>query len=84
MSDPCTALPPAPDLAPGARAPSVLDAPARPRRVSALRAVVRLLVVLQVAVPAVLFLARVDEPSRGQLPFGWQMHSSCWGAEPAC
>ena len=39
-----------------------------------------------VVVPTVLLLVRWDDPSRGQIPFGWQMHSSCWGAvdDPSC
>lgn len=39
-----------------------------------------------VLVPAALLVARWDDPSRGQIPFGWQMHTSCWGAtdDPQC
>jgi hypothetical protein len=27
--------------------------------------------------------ARVDEPARGQVNLGWQMHTFCWG-DPRC
>lgn len=33
-----------------------------------------------ILVPLVLLIVRWEDPSRGQLPFGWQMHTSCWGA----
>ena len=38
--------------------------------------VVALAVVL---VPTLLLIVRWENPSRGQIPFGWQMHTSCWG-----
>lgn len=33
-----------------------------------------------VIVPALLLILRWEDPSRGQIPFGWQMHTSCWGS----
>jgi hypothetical protein len=44
------------------------------------------LISLQVLVPSVLLALRWSDPSLGPLPFGWQMHTNCWGAEadPAC
>ena len=33
-----------------------------------------------VLVPAVLLVLRWESPSRGPIPFGWQMHTSCWDA----
>jgi hypothetical protein len=47
----------------------------------AVRPIVILLVVAQIAVPAVLLVARHLDPDRGQLPFGWQMHTTCWGSD---
>lgn len=32
-----------------------------------------------VLIPTVLLVVRWEDPSRGQIPFGWQMHTSCWG-----
>lgn len=32
-----------------------------------------------VLVPMVLLGVRWAAPSLGQIPFGWQMHTSCWG-----
>lgn len=32
-----------------------------------------------VLVPTLLLILRWSDPSRGQIPFGWQMHTSCWG-----
>ena len=52
--------------------------PARTRRL------IMALVLLQIVVPAVMLGLRIGDPSLGQLPFGWQMHTSCWGAEPGC
>jgi hypothetical protein len=51
-----------------------------------LRPIVIVLIVLQILIPAVMLGLRIADPSRGQLPFGWQMHTLCWGAEdrPAC
>lgn len=45
------------------------------------RAWVWAVVVLQVLVPAIMLVARWQDPSVGQVPFGWQMHTNCWGAE---
>jgi len=45
---------------------------------------VRLMVALLVLVPAVMLGIRIADPSLGQLPFGWQMHTSCWGADKGC
>lgn len=35
-----------------------------------------------VLVPTLLLILRWEDPSRGQIPFGWQMHTSCWGDSP--
>jgi hypothetical protein len=48
------------------------------------RRIVVALIVLQVLVPASLLAVRIADPSLGQLPFGWQMHTSCWEREPPC
>jgi hypothetical protein len=49
------------------------------------RPIVAILIVLQLATPAVLLVARHIDPSLGQLPFGWQMHTTCWGSDnPRC
>lgn len=47
-----------------------------------LRAALRrtqILVLAIVLVPTALLLLRWEDPGRGQIPFGWQMHTSCWG-----
>lgn len=38
------------------------------------------LIALQVLIPTVLLVVRIADPSAGQLPFGWQMHTGLWGA----
>lgn len=48
------------------------------------RRLVWTLVVVQVLIPAVLLGVRIADPAAGQLPFGWQMHTACWGNEAAC
>jgi len=59
--------------------------PDRPQRPfvgsSEWRWLTRVILVLLVLLPAVLLAARWQDPTRGQLPFGWQMHTTCWGAE---
>lgn len=42
------------------------------------------LIALQVFIPTILLIVRWMDPSLGQLPFGWQMHTSCWGQEHGC
>lgn len=39
------------------------------------------LIAAQVLIPAVLLVVRASDPSVGQLPFGWQMHTSSWGQD---
>lgn len=48
----------------------------------ALRPVIVVVIALQVLIPAVLLGVRVADPDRGQLPFGWQMHTTCWQSDP--
>jgi hypothetical protein len=49
------------------------------------RPIVILIIVAQVLIPTVLLAARHLDPTRGQLPFGWQMHTTCWGSDaPIC
>ena len=45
------------------------------------RPIVVVLIVAQILIPAVLLGVRHLDPSRGQLPFGWQMHTTCWGTD---
>lgn len=47
---------------------------------------IRLLLLAIVLVPTVLLALRWEDPSRGQIPFGWHMHTSCWGhaGDPEC
>jgi hypothetical protein len=45
---------------------------------------VYVLIALQVMVPLVLLGLRWNDPGLNQLPFGWQMHTDCWGAEEPC
>ena len=45
---------------------------------------VYVLIAAQVLVPLLLLGVRATEPSMGQLNMGWQMHTSCWGAERPC
>ena len=40
---------------------------------------VLVIVACQIALPAAAMAARIDEPKRGQLNLGWQMHTFCWG-----
>ena len=55
------------------------------RRRFGLRPIVIVLIVLQVALPSTLLVVRHLDPSIGQLPFGWQMHTTCWGSDnPKC
>ena len=59
----------------------------RPRGPLALsaRPIVVVLIAAQILIPAVLLGVRHLDPSRGQLPFGWQMHTTCWGSDaPIC
>ena len=50
-----------------------------------LRPIVILIIAAQILIPAVLLTARHLDPGRGQLPFGWQMHTTCWGSDaPIC
>lgn len=50
-----------------------------------LRPIVILLIVAQLAIPAVMLGVRHLDPTRGQIPFGWQMHTNCWGSDaPVC
>lgn len=49
------------------------------------RPVLVLVVVLQILIPLVMLGIRHLEPERGQLPLGWQMHTTCWGLDdPRC
>ena len=43
-----------------------------------------ILIALQVLIPLVLMGVRIADPSLSQLPFGWQMHTDCWGLEEPC
>jgi len=52
--------------------------------VSRLRLRVKVLIALQLLIPALLLGVRWADPSAGQQPFGWQMHTSCWEREPPC
>lgn len=45
---------------------------------------VKVLIAVQLLVPAILLGVRWADPSAGQQPFGWQMHTSCWGSEEPC
>lgn len=45
------------------------------------RPIALLIILLLVVVPTMMMLLRIDDPSRGQAPFGWQMHTTCWGVE---
>lgn len=47
------------------------------------RAIVVALIAAQVLVPTVALGLRVQDPARGQVPFGWQMHTTCWGSDIA-
>ena len=44
------------------------------------------LLCLLVLTPTTCLLLRWSDPSLGQIPTGWQMHTKCWGAEdePKC
>lgn len=41
----------------------------------------RMLIVLMFVIPTLMLVLRWTDPSLGQLPFGWQMHTQCWGQE---
>jgi hypothetical protein len=45
------------------------------------RPIVATILVLIVLIPTVMLVLRIQEPSRNQAPFGWQMHTTCWGIE---
>ena len=50
-----------------------------------LRPIVIVLIAAQILIPTVLLTVRHLDPGRGQLPFGWQMHTTCWGSDaPIC
>jgi len=50
-----------------------------------LRPVVIVLIAAQILIPAVLLGVRHLDPTKGQLPFSWQMHTTCWGSDaPIC
>ena len=51
------------------------------RALRRVRPIVSLLIIAQFVIPAVLLAVRWQEPTRGQLPFGWQMHTTCWAFE---
>lgn len=51
---------------------------------SAVREPVYVLAVLIVLVPTLALLFRWDDPSRGQIRAGWQMHTDCWGRVNPC
>lgn len=40
-----------------------------------------IIIVLQISIPSVMLAVRWHDPSGNQMPFGWQMHTSCWGAD---
>jgi hypothetical protein len=42
------------------------------------------LAVAQVVLPLLLLGLRWTDPGLDQLRFGWQMHTSCWGAVEPC
>lgn len=44
---------------------------------------VYVLIAVQVLLPAIMLAIRWMDPSVGKLPFGWQVHTSCWGV-PTC
>lgn len=45
------------------------------------RRVVLVLMALMIIIPLTMLAIRVDDPRRGQIPFGWQMHTTCWGSD---
>lgn len=45
---------------------------------------VYVLAVLIVLVPLLALAFRWDDPSRGQIRGGWQMHTDCWGRSEPC
>jgi hypothetical protein len=49
-----------------------------------LRLRVKVLIAVQILIPAVLLGVRWADPSSGQQSFGWQMHTQCWGREEPC
>ena len=40
-----------------------------------------LLIIVQIVIPMVLLIARWQDPSIGVQPFGWQVHTNCWGSD---
>lgn len=44
----------------------------------------RVVIAVQILIPTVMLVLRIDDPARHQLPFGWQMHTSCWGDNDPC
>lgn len=49
-----------------------------------IRRIVVVLIVVQILLPALMLAVRVSDPSVGQVPFGWQMHTSCWERDDPC
>ncbi len=49
--------------------------------IGTLRPIVAILIALMVLTPALMLALRIADPTRGQAPFGWQMHTTCWGTE---
>lgn len=45
---------------------------------------VKVLIAVQLLIPAILLGVRWNDPTEGQQSFGWQMHTSCWGRETPC
>jgi hypothetical protein len=45
------------------------------------RRLVWLLVTLQILIPLTMLIARWQDPSIGVQPFGWQVHTNCWGTD---
>lgn len=45
------------------------------------RRLVWILVALQILIPLMLLVARWQDPSIGVQPFGWQVHTNCWGSD---
>ncbi len=45
---------------------------------------VKLVLIAQILIPAVLLGVRWNDPSVGQQRAGWQMHTACWGKDEPC
>jgi hypothetical protein len=45
------------------------------------RARIWIVAVVMILLPTAMLVVRWNEPGLGQMPFGWQMHTVCWGAE---